>query len=222
MARILSKSGITTGETVKTGHVTQSIDAFTGIEEYAITLSGSFTMTGGSITGVEGVTNSLTASSAITASYAITASHALNSGASSPSYYNLTFSQFSPQTLVDETTYYLGNSPTLQTAPTRPTPPKALADGTITVASLTYYQDSPFGTSENADVYIMNLTTGFSQSVDTIGYNQQVGYADNTGGADLSLSVSAGDSILFKIINPEFATDPTDVTHTGTVLIEMT
>ncbi len=216
MARILSKSGITTGETVKTGHVTQSIDAFTGIEEYDITLSGSFTMTGGSITGVEGVTNSLTAS------YAITASHALNSGASSPSYYNLTFSQFSPQTLVDEATYYLGNSPTLQTAPTRPTPPKALADGTITVASLTYYQDSPFGTSENADVYIMNLTTGFSQSVDTIGYNQQVGYADNTGGADLSLSVSAGDLILFKIINPEFATDPTDVTHTGTVLIEMT
>ena len=72
MAQTLSKTGITTGETVKTGHVTQSIDAFTGTEAYDITLSGSFTMSGGSITGVAGVTNSLTSS------YAVTSSHALN------------------------------------------------------------------------------------------------------------------------------------------------
>jgi hypothetical protein len=46
MANILSKSGITTGNTVRAWHVTQSIDAFTGEEEYDLTLSGSLTLTG--------------------------------------------------------------------------------------------------------------------------------------------------------------------------------
>ena len=53
---ILSKTGITTGATIQVGHVTQSIDAFTGITQYDIVLSGSLTITGstkitGSITG---------------------------------------------------------------------------------------------------------------------------------------------------------------------------
>ena len=74
MAKNLSKSGITTGNTVKAGHVTQSIDAFTGTEAYDIVLSGSLIMTG-SITGQSGITNNLTSS------YTITASHALNAGA---------------------------------------------------------------------------------------------------------------------------------------------
>lgn len=47
---VLSKSGITTGATIQVGHVTQSIDAFTGAVGYDINLSGSFTVTG-SITG---------------------------------------------------------------------------------------------------------------------------------------------------------------------------
>jgi hypothetical protein len=70
---ILSKTGITTGQTVEPGHVTQSIDAFTGIEAYDISLSGSFNMTG-SINGEPGVVNNLTSS------YAITASYSLNGG----------------------------------------------------------------------------------------------------------------------------------------------
>lgn len=65
---ILSKTGITTGQTVETWHVTQSIDAFTGVEAYDISLSGSFNMTG-SINGESGVVNDLTASYALTASY---------------------------------------------------------------------------------------------------------------------------------------------------------
>ena len=46
MAKILTKSSITTGNTVKAGHVTQSIDAFTGTDAYNITLSGSLSLTG--------------------------------------------------------------------------------------------------------------------------------------------------------------------------------
>ena len=46
MAKILDKIGITTGNTVEAYHVTQSIDAFTGLEEYDIFLSGSLNITG--------------------------------------------------------------------------------------------------------------------------------------------------------------------------------
>ena len=83
MAKTLSKTGITTGNTVQPGHVTQSVDAFTGIEAYDISLSGSLNMTG-SINGEPGVTNNLTASYAITSSHALTASYAENAGASFP------------------------------------------------------------------------------------------------------------------------------------------
>ena len=46
MANTLSKTGITTGNTVQAYHVTQSIDAFSGISAYDITLSGSLTVSG--------------------------------------------------------------------------------------------------------------------------------------------------------------------------------
>ena len=68
MASTLNKTGITTGGTVEAYHVTQSIDAFTGIKAYDISLSGSFNMTG-SIIGQPGTINPLTASFAQTASY---------------------------------------------------------------------------------------------------------------------------------------------------------
>ena len=77
MAKSLSKTGITTGNTVRAFHVTQSIDAFTGTEAYDIVLSGSLEVTG-SITGQPGIINNLTSS------YAITASHALNAGGGTP------------------------------------------------------------------------------------------------------------------------------------------
>jgi len=50
MAKILSKSGVTSLSVVKPGQISQSIDAFTGAHAYDIYLSGSFNMTG-SITG---------------------------------------------------------------------------------------------------------------------------------------------------------------------------
>jgi hypothetical protein len=82
MANTFSKSGITTGNTVEAWHVTQSIDAFSGVEAYDVILSGSFNMTG-SITGEPGVINDLTASYAMnagSASYALTASYVSGSG----------------------------------------------------------------------------------------------------------------------------------------------
>jgi len=46
MAKTLSKTGITNGQTIQPSHVTQSIDAFTGTEAYDISLSGSSTVSG--------------------------------------------------------------------------------------------------------------------------------------------------------------------------------
>lgn len=47
MALSLSKTGIAQSNIINAWHVTQSIDAFTGTEAYAITVSGSFTLGGG-------------------------------------------------------------------------------------------------------------------------------------------------------------------------------
>jgi hypothetical protein len=61
---VLSKTGITTGATIQTGHVTQSVDAFTGLISYDITLSGSFTLTGSlNQSGSVRISNAVTASS---------------------------------------------------------------------------------------------------------------------------------------------------------------
>lgn len=54
---VLSKTGITNGATIQVGHVTQSIDAFTGATQYDITLSGSL-----DVTGSINVTGSVTSS----------------------------------------------------------------------------------------------------------------------------------------------------------------
>jgi hypothetical protein len=72
MASILSNVNIVSGETVRARHVTQSIDAFTGVKAYDISLSGSFNMTG-PINGEPLRINPLTSSYAITASYAFSA-----------------------------------------------------------------------------------------------------------------------------------------------------
>jgi len=44
MAKTLSKTGITNGQTIQPSHVTQSIDAFTSTDAYDISLSGSLTL----------------------------------------------------------------------------------------------------------------------------------------------------------------------------------
>ena len=46
MAKQLSKAGIITGADILAKHVTQSVDAFTGIDAYDITVSGSVTVSG--------------------------------------------------------------------------------------------------------------------------------------------------------------------------------
>jgi hypothetical protein len=58
MALTLSKTGITDGQTIQVGHVTQSIDALTGIVAYDIKISGSLNLTG-SVASFNGFTGNL-------------------------------------------------------------------------------------------------------------------------------------------------------------------
>ena len=46
MANTLSKTGIVSLATIRPWHVSQSVDAFTGLNDYDITISGSLTVTG--------------------------------------------------------------------------------------------------------------------------------------------------------------------------------
>ena len=62
MAKQLDKSTIVSLGTVKPGHVSQSVDAFTGIEAYDITISGSLTVTGSTNIDGDVTANSFTGS----------------------------------------------------------------------------------------------------------------------------------------------------------------
>ena len=86
MAKSLQKGDIVSNNTIRPWHVTQSVDAFTGIDDYDIKISGSLTLTGSlQITGSANIKGSVSASSftgsftgslkgtATTASYVVTA-----------------------------------------------------------------------------------------------------------------------------------------------------
>ena len=85
MANVLSQVNIVDGQIVEAHHISQSINAFTGVEAYDISLSGSFNMTG-SINGEPLRINPLTSS------YAINALYAANAIAVFPYYGNATIS----------------------------------------------------------------------------------------------------------------------------------
>ena len=65
--KTLSSTGIANNNPILPGQVTQSVDAFTGVEGYAITVSGSFTFTGAT-TGSGVFSNAVTAVTSTNAS----------------------------------------------------------------------------------------------------------------------------------------------------------
>lgn len=119
MANTFSKSLIVTGKDVQAWHVTQSIDAFTGVSEYNLQLSGSFTLTGSLQ-----ISGSIVGSTLGSASYSLqstNASQVANSNSASLAEYNLrgmyTLNFFSPitESLQPSTTYGMGGGEILNT-----------------------------------------------------------------------------------------------------------
>jgi len=76
MALTLSKTGISNGGTIQAPHVTQSVDALTGIQAYDIKISGSLNLTG-SVASFSGFTGNL-AGTASWASNTVAANTATN------------------------------------------------------------------------------------------------------------------------------------------------
>ena len=68
MAKSLSKTGITTGNTVKAFHITQSIDAFSGTDAYDIVLSGSLNINNAPVTNLT-ASNNISASNTISSKF---------------------------------------------------------------------------------------------------------------------------------------------------------
>lgn len=76
MSNILSKTGILPGTVVQASYVSQSIDAFTGIVPYTLSLNGNFNLIGNLDTVALGNNNgTLTGSLSATSSHAITSSY---------------------------------------------------------------------------------------------------------------------------------------------------
>ena len=81
MALTLSQTGIAQTQTINAWHVTQSVDAFTGIKAYDITISGSLTVIGPLYATASWATNALNANSssyALSSSFATTSSFAVS------------------------------------------------------------------------------------------------------------------------------------------------
>jgi hypothetical protein len=208
MAQTLSTSGIVTGQDVQTWHVTQSIDAFTKVSSFDITVSGSFTLTGslkvsGSILG----RTSESASIAITSSFTNQASVA---NSSSFAVYNsgdlLTLQLYAPQiaTLAASTTYFMGAGTSLMTAnrtgiviPINATIVKAVIVSSIKGST----------TAMTSVPSIMKNSTSIA-SLESLRYNN----ASNFVLSNLNQAIAAGDTLSIRIVTDSGAT-PTNVTH---------
>jgi hypothetical protein len=61
MAKVLSKTGVQTGQTIQAFHISQSVDAFTGQAAYNITISGGLTVNGYAFPTADGIADQVMA-----------------------------------------------------------------------------------------------------------------------------------------------------------------
>jgi hypothetical protein len=208
MAQTLSTSGIVTGQDVQAWHVTQSIDAFTGVSDFDITVSGSFTLTGslkvsGSVLG----RTSESASIAITSSFTNQVSIANSSSFAGYNSGNLlTLQLYAPQidTLAASTTYFMGTGTSLMTAnrtgivvPINAVIVKAVITSTIK-GSLTGMTSVPSIMKNNSSI----------ASLESLRYNNATNYVLS----NINQEIAAGDTLSIRLTTSSGAT-PTNVTH---------
>lgn len=124
MANTLSKSGITTGQTIQPFHVTQSVDAFTGTAAYDITISGSLTLTG-SVSSLNGFIGNLTGTASrateagittlirpsnTTSNFGYTIPYLSGTGSTATLFYSATGPKYNPSTDTLTTTNLVGTA----------------------------------------------------------------------------------------------------------------
>ena len=215
---ILSNNGISSGSIVETTHITQIIDAFTGVQEYNITLSGSLTLTGS--LNFDMIPNNIqgTSSTSTTSSYSIqsnASSFAYTSSAAQNETIILSFTH-PPINLTGSLTYFIGGS-------------------NITLSGSFDYTPSniPAGLTLNGSYILKNIriaaisattgSSGFASSVaigknfnkvydfnNTITYNTRVSM---TREENINLQIDQGDTITFRIVPNDAVTPSTQTVH---------
>ena len=209
MAKVLSKTGIITGEQVDAWHVTQSIDAFTKVEAYDITVSGSFTLTGslrlsGSLIGNTTGTSSLSISSSHS-TFSLTSSYALTSSFNKSDIYTLQFNH--PLTdLADGSVYFMGMGNDLLSQYAGITVPldSHILDIYVTVTNVRT------GSSDNSGISLESNSAGtlWANSSD-LTYNKLLMNISESVGSN----VSKGDDLYFRIVTPSWGSKPFGTTH---------
>lgn len=206
---VLSNSGISSGSIVETTHITQIIDAFTGVQEYDITLSGSLTLTGS--LNFDTIPNNIqgTSSTSTTSSYSIlstTSSFASTSSTARNETVLITFTH-SPINLVTGSMYYLGGShitTAKESSGLAFINRHKLQHVTITAISATT------GSGFTCGVAILKNFTKVYDFVTTINYNRPITLTKQY---NINLNIVEGDIISFRLEPSNTGILPTRVVH---------
>lgn len=215
MANILSKTGITTGQSVDAWHITQSVDAFTGDVDYDITVSGSFTLTGSLYIDGDMYGNTLGSSSTSdNTGYANYSNASLSSSFSDfneSDYFTLQLVQ--PETnLASGASYYVGMG--------EPGPgsryiglvlPISCFIRKIYVSATTQVT----GSSESPTIRLSINGTSTIATGTTLNYSQPY----SSGMGSIGVFYAAGTRISLFITTPTFATAPQKVTHNAVLTV---
>ena len=208
MAKILSKTGISSGSIVQAWHVTQSIDAFTGIDAYDITLSGSLVVTGSvSLNTTINKDFQGTASNATTSSYAVSgfsSSYALTTSFANneTSVYQL-YSYQDQLTSGSQNFIGVGNSSTTNADSVGLIYPY---NGTLVSATISSNVLTNTGSlTSNVRIYVSSSYVGFSSPLTYL-------TGSHSRKQNINLPISAGDKIYAQL-DTNIGTQPGKVIH---------
>jgi hypothetical protein len=213
MAKILTKTGISSGSIVQVWHVTQSIDAFTGTEAYDITLSGSLVITGSVILDTTINKNFHGTASYVTTSsyslYGFSASHALTTSFADNE--TIILQLYSPRTDISQSYNYnigAGNQITSSEDVVGIVYPKG--SGTIYRTTVTSVVAGITGSiTSNVRLFVNDAVIPFSEPLRYITGSNTITSLDNQ-----QLPVTQGDKIYARITTGTTGyAEPTKVTH---------
>jgi hypothetical protein len=216
MANILSKSGIVLGHEVDAWHVTQSIDAFTKVSAYDITVSGSFTLTGslkvsGSVLGRTTGTASYAVSSSYS-NYAITVTSASKAEYNETDQYTLQFYYPTTSSISTADFYNIGIGENLRvggrvgiTTPIK----SVITGGTVvsTASTITNKDYALYISNATSDIYTFTTTGNYSQLFTT--FTETIS----------NIQVDKGERIYIRLKNSDTVSAPLDVSHIITLTL---
>jgi hypothetical protein len=215
---VLSNSGISSGSIVETTHVTQIIDAFTGAQEYDITLSGSLTITGS--LNFDIISNNIqgTSSTSTTSSYSINSLTSTLARTSSQAQNETIIISFThpPINLTGSLTYFIGGSNITTSGSFNPSLPNIPAGLTILGRyTLKNVRIAAISATTGSGGFVSGVAIGknFDKAYDftsNITYNNRVSMTRET---NINLFLNPGDILTFIITPNNSGTPSTQTSH---------